>query len=784
MRAATLRRGLLAGLALVLASGLAAPFLNAGRFAGRIRSALEQGLGRRVEIGEVRFNLFTGPGFTLANVVIHEDPAIGIEPLAYVAAMDARVGLWSLVTGRLEFSTLRLIEPSVNLAKPEAGSWNLQPLLARAAASARSLGAKTPAIQVRNGRFNFKFGDIKSVFYLSSADLDITPSAGAAEFRFSGEPARTDRGAQGFGRLGGRGRWRPAAGIEQEIEIDLSLDRSNVAEIVRLFHGHDVGMHGLVASRARLTGPLSDIRVSGRLQLEDVHRWDLMPQRGREWPVDYRGRIDLAGQTVELETVPPPGPPSPVSVRFRALGLLSQPRWAAIFTVRQLPVAGVVEVARHFGAALPAQLSLEGRMEGAVGFSRDAGLQGQILVRDVSLSAPDAPDLRIERVRIEVNRDRVHAAPFTIETGAGRAAQVEADFRAGAPSLEVLVATRGLAAGDLRAASENMFGGPPIPLLAACEDGNWKGWVRYRREGAAEGLWTGAVELLDARLAVDGLSEPILLRSANAQIDGGKLVLSRLRAQAGQIAFEGEFRHDDSATRPDRFRFSVPEADAAELERIFAPTLRRQGGLIARTLGLVRAGVPDWLAARQAEGTLEIGALTAQDLRWENLKARLTWNGSTVEVAELVSAWSQGKLKAKGSISLASVLPVYRLQGRLDGLSWRGATIDVNGHLETVGSGAELLQNLKSAGTFSAADVPLLEDLECLFAKGRYDIFFRRGAPQLKLTSLEVALGDEIYQGQGASLADGRMGVDLTDGKKGLRLTGRLAPFRFETAPK
>ncbi|MDP2999412.1 MAG: AsmA family protein [Bryobacterales bacterium] len=781
MKAATVRRALLALVALVLVAGLAAPFFRGDRFAGRIRNALEEGLGRRVEIGEVRFNLFTGPGFTLSNVVIHEDPAIGIEPLAYVTEMDARVGLWSLVTGRLEFSTLRLIEPSVNLAKPEAGSWNLQPLLARAAASARSPGAKTPAIQVRNGRFNFKFGDVKSVFYLSAADLDITPSAGAAEFRFDGEPARTDRGAQGFGRLSGRGRWRPAAG--QEFEVDLSLDRSNVGEIARLFHGHDVGMHGLVASRARLTGPLSDIRVSGRLQLEDVHRWDLMPQRGREWPVDYRGRIDLAAQTVELETVPPPGQPMPVSVRFRALDLLSQPRWAAVFTVRQLPVAGVVEVARHFGAALPKQLSLEGSLEGAIGFSLDSGLQGQVLVRDVSLSAPDAPELKIERARIEVDRDRVHAAPFTVETGAGRAAQVEADFRTGAQTLEVLVATRGLAAGDLRSASE-MFGAPPIPLLAACEDGTWKGWVRYRREGAAEGLWTGAVELLGVKLAVDGLSEPVLLRSASAQIDGGKLVLSRLRAQAGQIAFEGEYRHEDGAARPDRFRFSVPEAGAAELERVFAPTLRRQGGLIARTLGLVRAGVPDWLAARRAEGSIEIGTLTAQDLRWEKLKARLAWTGPAIEVAELVSVWSQGKLKAKGSISLASVLPVYRLQGRLDGFSWRGAAIDVNGRLETVGSGVELLQNLKSAGTFSAADVPLSEDLECLFTKGRYEIFFRRGAPQLKLASLEVALGDEIYQGQGATLADGRLGVDLTDGKKWLRLTGRLAPFRLEPAPK
>ena len=32
-----------------------------------------------------------------------------------------------------------------------------------------------PAIHVRNGRVNFKFGDTKSIFYLTETDLDISP---------------------------------------------------------------------------------------------------------------------------------------------------------------------------------------------------------------------------------------------------------------------------------------------------------------------------------------------------------------------------------------------------------------------------------------------------------------------------------------------------------------------------------------------------------------------------------------------------------------------------------
>jgi len=53
-----------------------------------------------------------------------------------------------------------------------------------------------PALYVRSGRINFKFGDTKSVFYVTDTDLDVSPPSalsGQWRVRFSGQPARTDR---------------------------------------------------------------------------------------------------------------------------------------------------------------------------------------------------------------------------------------------------------------------------------------------------------------------------------------------------------------------------------------------------------------------------------------------------------------------------------------------------------------------------------------------------------------------------------------------------------------
>jgi uncharacterized protein involved in outer membrane biogenesis len=163
-------------LALLLVAGLAAPYVAADQYAKPLQRALERALGRRVEIQDVHFSLWRGPRFSASRVTIHEDPAIGIEPVAYVqepGSVEVAPSLWPLLRGHFVIGSIRLEGASINLTKTGAasapGRWNFVSLGDSSAISS------TPTIHIRNSRINFKFGDTKSVFYLTETDLDLSP---------------------------------------------------------------------------------------------------------------------------------------------------------------------------------------------------------------------------------------------------------------------------------------------------------------------------------------------------------------------------------------------------------------------------------------------------------------------------------------------------------------------------------------------------------------------------------------------------------------------------------
>ena len=271
-----LTRALWIALVVVIAIGLLAPYMDANRMRPRIQAALETAFNRPVEIGAVHLNLFSGPGFTVEDVVIEDDPAAGIEPFAHVEFMQARVRWLSLLRGKLAFSSLRMDSPSVNLVKQPVGPWNIQQLLEHTSRSETSGinsggGRNVPDIQIRDGRLNFKFGDTKSVFYISAADIDVYPNeSGDLVIRFSGAPARTDRGSQNFGELSARGILHFSSSAEDQLNMGLRLERTAISELARLFNGRDMGVHGFAVANARLAGPLSRLAVTGDLNGTDA----------------------------------------------------------------------------------------------------------------------------------------------------------------------------------------------------------------------------------------------------------------------------------------------------------------------------------------------------------------------------------------------------------------------------------------------------------------------------------------------------------------------------------
>ena len=319
------------------------------------------------------------------NVTIYEDPSIGMEPMVYIqepGSMEVAPSIWSLLGGKFVIASIRLDGASINLTKSgpasEWGRWNFSSIVNP------SVIRTAPAIHVRDSRIHFKFGDTKSVFYLTETDLDISPSGSGGDWKIacSAKPARADRPAQGLGSFTLKGRWYADPG---RVDLDMDVDRAALGEVTALMSGQDAGVHGTLSSRLHLAGPLNNMGITGRLDIGDVHRWDMMPGNSQGWRQEIRGRLDLIGQQIELHSNTAGNTTLPLAIHFRATDYLSQPHWGVAVNWNHFPVAPIMELARHMGAQFPAKLQLTGTMDGAIGYTGSGSLQGALGFHDTAL---------------------------------------------------------------------------------------------------------------------------------------------------------------------------------------------------------------------------------------------------------------------------------------------------------------------------------------------------------------------------------------------------------------
>ena len=617
-------RWIAGGLFLLAAAAVAAPYFGADGFAATIQQELERTLGRKVEIhGESHFRLLPRPGFSVADVVIHEDPKIGVEQFAYVPVLHVDVGASSIWRWRIEFASLRLDSPSINLMKAADGRWNVQSLAERAR---REAVGSLPGIEVSEGRLNFKLGDLKSVYYLAETDLSVeASSAQRLSLRFSGVPARTDRPAHGFGRLSGRGSIALPEHGPGRLELSLALERTAAAEILTLVQGRGAGLGGFVRSQARLVGGWSNIEISGRMELDDFERWGWLFPGNSGWGLDYKGALDLENQTLEIETRAPERAAAalPLSVRLRATRLSADTRWGALITLRGVPLDSLRSLAEETGSEIPAGLPLQGTLTGALGYSPAGGFRGKVAVADASVTLPDLPPLRLEDLTVVADGSEMSLGPATLRVGDAHSARLEARFQAGSPAMDVRLVSSGIELAHLQAGWSRFTGSELPPLLSVARGGIVKGSLHFQRTGDDHPpLWTGDLDLSDVEVNVAGLAHPVRIGKAALRMKGADTSLS---VSAGSIAagavaadpisFTATHVRPAAERRPHQLRIEIPSLTAGDLERTLGPALRRNQGFLARTLRLGTAPVPEWLRARNLVAAVRVGTFEIGDYR-------------------------------------------------------------------------------------------------------------------------------------------------------------------------
>jgi AsmA protein len=123
----SLRKGLLAAGALLIAVVLALPFLiDANRFRGPLQAQLEKSLDRPVTLGNMSLKVFP-LSLRVADVVIGQ-PRGFVSQIPFLQAKEVfiRVGLFPLLRGTVDVQAVELQSPAVELIRAASGKWNYE----------------------------------------------------------------------------------------------------------------------------------------------------------------------------------------------------------------------------------------------------------------------------------------------------------------------------------------------------------------------------------------------------------------------------------------------------------------------------------------------------------------------------------------------------------------------------------------------------------------------------------------------------------------------------------
>lgn len=747
-----MRRRIVWTAAFVVALGVAARYLDLDFLRAPIERSLERGLGRKVEVGSVHLNLFGAPGFTLESVVIHDDPRSGIEPFAYVDSLNGGLRWLSLLHHRVDFSSLSLGDATINVVKNAEGAWNFQFLPDGAMRNG------IPSIKIRDGRVNFKFGDTKSVVYFSQASLNVVPSRdGTVEIDFDGEPSRTDRQSQAFGRFYLNGTWDPREG--QRLDMDVELKGSSLDELTRLIDPRGFGLDGTLTIQAHLGGSPGAVQVTGQTQIGDVHRWDLLP-KGGAWTMPFQGKLDLRGDRLDLASVDQPAG-SPVALEFHTSDLLTAPHWEATARLNEVPLTALLEVARNMGAALPENVSAEGGVSGSLNYTQQDGFGGEVQLHDASLTLPEGEPLRAASATVAITDGVAFLYNTTVEIGSKESAEVEAAYTLTAPrDLDLRVSARALNIADMHS-----LGVAAIPLLDQTKQGTWRGWARFQG-----GEWSGEYELQNVRIPVPGLADPVRIQSAAVKLNGKQVIVTGIRGSAGEIKFTGDYRWQPDAVRPHKFDLAIGEASVTELARLLEPSLVRERGFLARTLRLDPAPAPEWLKSRRADGNVTVGMLNAGDTKIHLDRARLLWDATLIRLSGVDARLDQASAQGDLEIDVSGLAPHFKFDGQVAGVPYKGGKLDFLGTLESQGSGPGLWESAHAVGELRGQSIAFSPDAEFRTAMACFEMQGSRW----KFSDVEVTQGADSYLGTGSTQPDGRLLLDLARGGRQVRFSGPL----------
>jgi len=608
MAGKALRRGVLIAVILAVAALVLPPFINVGRYKGRVIESMSNALGRPVTVDAIELRLLPQPGFYLENVAVGDDPVYSSEPILHAEEVTAYLRLSSLWRGRLEIARLNLKYPSLNLVERDDASWNLESLLWKASrtqaapTAARPSASRTrfPYIEATNGRINFKYGLEKSVFSFTEADFTLfSPAENQWRMRLVARPVRTDMPVTDTGTVKAEVTMQRAGLLrDAPMKAAVSWERVQLGNLTRLIYGEDRGWRGALEASAQFTGTPSALHFTTAAKLRDFRRYDISSGDAGNLNATCDGELNVSTNLLHNTECRLPLEGGLLSVRGMLHGL-RYPRYDLALTAENLPANALLNLVRRAKPDLPSDLTAKGAISASFHAQRmsDAPSDwvGNLVVNNLVLhSAVLGKDLAVAKAvalanTVEAPQPRRRgrfpkvAGPvralvvqgFDLPLGAATPATVDGLFDDEHFSLHIQ--------GDAKLERLQQFAraiGVGVPKIALAGPASIDLAIAANWMAFANPEVTGSAQLKNTRAEVPGLSAPLEISSVRVELDHNRFTLRNASASVGKVTLTGSasFPRSCEADSPceSTFDLATDEFSPERWNDVLNPRLKKQ----------------------------------------------------------------------------------------------------------------------------------------------------------------------------------------------------------------
>ncbi|MGH9360133.1 MAG: hypothetical protein ACRD1O_13290, partial [Terriglobia bacterium] len=512
------------------------------------------------------------------------------------------------------------------------------------------------------------------------------------------------------------GDWNARGGFR----ATLSTQGSLLYGWIPLLTGHDAGIYGLIDASVNLAGSLGRIGIRGHAHFDQLHRWGaLPPDSSMPVDVDFSASWDRSRQELMIHRLDAAFSSSRIHVTGALTGLLSRPQMDIVMAVQRSRLEDIVSLAARLSGRQPS-VGATGRLDGLLTIQgpwkarRYAGLLAiramTVTAGDASFSLPEAA-VRIGREGARLIPVRFHPEPGVTCIAQGNLSPALPDAApAATPDHERERTPFGAYALSVATSNASLHG--LIRLAAALHvasfrdlDARGVGNATIRLTGRA---WpftrprlTAEGDVLDARLLIPGLTEPIQITHFHLQAVNHRVRISPVAVRLGLTTFSGWLERNGSGIHPWRFDARTARLNLQQAALWFTVLGYRQPSSILdlipglRTLAARRHAGRALFSSVNAVGTFESPEVTFRSLKLHHFQA-------DVSIDRRLGQISEGSFKVGGGHGLLEARVDFRsaparVTGdfKLEGLNLRRAAWRLPPQL------AGLKGLLSAGGTFS-----------------------------------------------------------------------------------